>query len=172
MILTLQILVSLIFFANKVFVLADKKVGWLLGAVAATLGVFYFYFIGLYVYTALEVGLIILMGYGFLKKDSKNPAMEMTIRLVTIAVMFALAFFAFSGLITVVELGSSLGLLLGTFFLTHRKLKTGWVLYVLGHLLAAYLGYHKGQQFFADFQIASAIVSFVGVMKITKRASS
>ena len=168
MIWVLQILVSLIFFANKVFVLAEKKVGWLLGAIAATLGVFYFYFLGLYVYTALEVGLIILMGYGFLKKDHKNPTVETMIRLVTIAVMCLLAFFAFSGLITIVELGSSLGLLLGTFFLTHRKVKTGWILYTLGHLLGAYLGYNKGQQFFADFQVASAIISIVGVMKITK----
>ena len=165
MILVLQILVSVIFFANKVLVLAEKKVGWLLGAVAATFGVFYFYLIGLYVYTALEVGLIILMGYGFLKKDHKNPAMETVIRLVTIAVMLALAYFAFSGMITIVELGSSLGLLLGTFFLTHRQQKTGWILYVLAHVLAAYLGYNKGQQFFADFQIASAIVCIVGAMK-------
>ena len=172
MIWVLQILVSVIFFANKVFVLAEKKVGWLLGAVAATLGVFYFYLIGFYVYTALEIGLVVLMGYGFIKKKRVNPAVETWIRLVTIVVMLTLAFFAFSGLITIVEFGSSLLLILGTFFLTHQNPRTGWILYSLAHLLAAYLGYCKKQLFFADFQVASAIVSLVGVMKTTKRAST
>jgi hypothetical protein len=170
---TLQVLVSLIFFANKVCVLVERKrVGWFLGAIAAALAIFYFYLIGLYVFTALEFGLIVLMGYGVVKKAEKNPAVETRIRLVTIGVMLVLAYFAWTGLITIVELGSSLGLLLGTFFLTHSKPTTGWLLYVVGHSLAAYLGYYKEQQLFADFQVASAIVSIVGVMGTLPKALS
>ncbi len=172
MIWTLQILVSVIFFTQKVFVLTEKKVGWLLGAIAATLAIFYFYLIHLYVYTALEFGLIALMVYAFLKKERKNPKVETWIRMITIMVMLALGYFAWSGLITIVELGSSLGLLLGTFLLTHQHPKAGWWLYALGHVLAAYLGYHKGQQFFADFQIASAIVSIAGALKLSQKAIS
>jgi hypothetical protein len=161
----LQISVSLLFFMNKVFVLIGKKSGWLLGAIAASLAIFYFYFIGLYVYTVLEVGLVILMGYGFFKKEEKNPRVETTIRVVTIAVMLIQTTLAFKGMITIVELGSSLGLVIGTFLLTHQKVKAGWILYGIAHILAAVLGYNKGQQFFADFQIASALVSFVGCIK-------
>lgn len=172
MIPILQILVSVIFFTNKVLVLAEKKVGWLLGAIAAIIAVFYFYLIGFYVYTVLEFGLIVLMGYGFLKRGKKNPKVETLIRLLIIVVMVALAFFAFSGLITIIELISSLGLLIGTYMLTHHKNRIGWLLYALGHSLAAILGYSKEQRFFADFQIASAIVSFVGALKITPRTPS
>jgi hypothetical protein len=171
LILLLQILVSLIFFANKVFVLAGKKTGWLLGAVAATIAVFYFFLIELYVYTALEFGLIILMGYGFFKKEKKSPRTEKAIQATTVTAMLLLALFACSGLMTLVELLSSLGLLAGTYALTHSKQRTGWLLYVVAHCLAALLGYNKGQLFFADFQIASAIVSLVGAIQV-KRAPS
>lgn len=165
MVMFLQIAVSVIFFTNKVLVLADKKVAWLTGAIAAAIALFYFYLIELYVYTVLEIGLITLMGYAFFKKERANPAVEMWIRVVTIVVMCALAIFAFSGLMTVVELVSSAGLLMGTYMLTHGKKMTGWILYIVGHSCAAYLGYHKGQQFFADLQVASVIVSMVGVWK-------
>jgi len=162
----LQIAVSLIFFANKVVVLAGKKVGWLLGAIAAFLAFFYFYLLGLYVYTALEFGLIVLMGYGFFKKEKKNPQVEMAIRGVSLIVMLTLTIFAFRGFITIVELASSLGFLWGTYFLIHgKKIRAGWLLYVVGHVTAAYLGVSKHQSFFADFQIASAIASIVGAMK-------
>ena len=161
----LQVSVSLLFFMNKVFILIGKKSGWLIGAIAASLAIFYFYFIGLYVYTVLEVGLVILMSYGFFKKDEKKPKTEMIIRLVTVVVMLIQTGLAFKGMITIVELSSSLGLVVGTFFLTHQKIKAGWILYGIGHILTAILGYNKGQQFFADFQIASAIVSFIGCIK-------
>ncbi len=163
----LQIAVAIIFFTNKVLVLAGRKSGWLVGALAALIAIFYFYRIGLYVYTALEVGLIILMVYGFMKKDEKKPRVETMIRLVTVLVMLALAIFAFSGVITVVEFASSIGLLMGTYFLTHNKIRLGWIFYALAHSLASILGYSKGQQIFADFQVASAIVSYIAIFKKT-----
>lgn len=165
MISFLQISVSLIFFANKVAVLVEKKVGWIFGVIAALLAFFYFYLLGMYIYTVLELGLIVLMGYGFFKKQKKNPQVEVMIRVVLAVVMLTLALFAFNGLITIVELVSSLGLLWGTYYLTHEKIRAGWLLYVVGHTTAAYLGINKDQMFFADFQIASAIVSLVGMVK-------
>lgn len=163
MILFLQIAVSLIFFVNKVFILVEKKSGWLIGAIAASLAVFYFYLIGLYVYTGLEVGLIILMGYGFFKKERKNPKVEMFIQSVTVLIMFLLTLLAFQGFMTALELVSSLCLVVGTYFLTHNKARAGWIIYAVAHTMAAVLGYSKGQQFFADFQVASVIISIVGV---------
>lgn len=164
MTLFLQVAVSVIFFANKTLVLVGRKSGWLVGAIAATLATVYFFRIQLYVYTVLELGLIILMGYGFWCHQHKNPRVESFIHWVVALVMLAMTCFVFSGLMTVIEFASSVGLLVGTFFLTHDKLWLGWFLYTVAHGLAAILGYHKGQPFFADFQVASAIVSFVGLM--------
>ena len=161
----LQIAVSVIFFTNKTLVLADKKSGWLVGVVAATLATFYFFRIELYIYTVLELGLIVLMGYGFLWAGQKKPLTEMVINWTTAIAMLVMTIFVFTGLMTAVEFGSSVALLLGTYFLTHNQISWGWSLYALAHGLAAYLGYHKDQQIFADFQVASGIVSLVGLLK-------
>jgi len=160
----LQIAVALIFFANKVFVLAGKKSGWLLGAVAASLGVVYFFLVPLYVFTVLEIGLIFLMGYAFVAKE-KNPKMEKAINAVIVIVMVTLTVFVFKGMMTVIEFLASTGLLFGTYFLTHKKIQLGWGFYILAHSLAAIVGYGAKQSFFADFQIASAIVSIAGVAR-------
>ncbi|KKU49608.1 MAG: hypothetical protein UX71_C0010G0018 [Parcubacteria group bacterium GW2011_GWA1_47_10] len=171
-ILILQVLVSVIFFANKVFILEKLKIGWLLGVIAAALAVLYFYLIGLPVYTALEGSLIILMGYGFFKGDFENPRVELVIQLVIMIVMCSLAIFAFNGRITIVELPSAVGMLWGTYFLTHHQERKGWALYGFAHVLAAVLGYQKGQTFFADFQVASAVVCCVGWAKNRNRVTT
>ncbi len=157
----LQVAVALIFFVNKTLVLVGKKVGWLFGAIAAMLGVFYFFRIGLYVFTVLEMGLIILMGYGFLKKEG-NAAVERFLFVVIGIVMLALTYFVFVGLMTFVEFCASITLLIGTYYLTHSHIRLGWGLYAVAHALAAIVGYDKDQTFFADFQIASALISVVG----------
>lgn len=122
---TLQVLVPVIFFANKLLVLVGRKSGWVLGAVAATLGVFYFYLIHLNIYVALEAGLIILMCYGFIG-SKKNQRVDKVIRLrTTTTAMFLLAVVAFGRMLTVVELISSSCLLWGTYLLTQGKARQG-----------------------------------------------
>jgi hypothetical protein len=160
----LQILVPVIFFANKVFVLAGQKTGWLVGAVGAVLGLFYFYLIGLYVFTALDLGLIVIMGYGYLKTEN-NPKVENIIRMVTMVVMILLAGFVFSGSLTIMELVSSASSLMATYYLTHGKNSRGWMLYLVGHVFGAIVGYGRDLNFLADFQVASAIVSLAGLAK-------
>lgn len=157
----LAVLVSLIFFLNKVLVLVGKKSGWLVGSVAATLAVIYFLFLDLYIFTILEVGLAVLMGYGFLMKEKKNPNTEKLIQFFIIVVMSLLAYLAFSGIMTIIEFSGAILMLLGTYYLTHNRLALGWFLYGVSHLFAAYVTILKNQQFFADFQIASAIISAV-----------
>src|SRR6185436_11106639 len=163
MIQFLQISVSLIFFVNKVVLLIGKKTAWLIGVIAAFLAIFYFYLIGLYVYTCLEFGLIALMVYGFFVKEKRNNAVEKIINGIVILVMLMLSYFAFNGIMTVWEFVSSVLLLIGTYLLTHKEMQFGWLLYCFAHVSAAYVGYQKDQDFFVDFQIASVIVSAVGV---------
>jgi len=165
MISFLEIAVSVIFFTNKVLVLVEKKSGWLVGAFAAALGVYYFYLIGLFVYTGLEVGLVILMGYGFFKKEKRSPLVEMFIQSVTVLVMLLLTLMAYQGFMTALELASSLFMVVGTYLLTHNRKLAGWTIYAMAHAMAATLGFHKDQQLFADLQIASSIVSAVGAIK-------
>lgn len=165
----LEVAVGVIFFANKVFVLAEKRLGWFMGVIAAILSFFYFFLIELYVFTALEVGLMVLMGYGFLHRGSRrNKKVERFLNYTITTVMAALTYFVFSDLMTVVEFFGAIGMLSGTYYLTHDRMRLGWILYGSAHVLSAILGYHVNQPFFADFQVASAIVAAVGVIKGNK----
>lgn len=164
----LEVSVALLFFSNKVFVLIGKRTGWLLGVIAAFLAGFYFYYLELYVYTILEIGLIVLMGYGFLI-IKKQPRVERFIHGVIIILMVILSYFVFDGMLTIYEFISSIGMLVGTYFLTHERAMLGWLCYTVGHLLSVYVMYSKDQSFFADFQLASAIVSSVGFISCWNR---
>lgn len=164
----LEMAVSLIFFTNKTMILVGKKVGWLIGAIAAVLAAVYFYQIGLNVFMVLEIGLVILMTYGFLKKKEAKRGAENRIRGVIVIVMFLMFLFCFNGSMTLAEFISGLGMLFGTYFLTRRRMVVGWALYVCAHALCAWIGYEKGQDFFYHFQIASAIVSLTGLIKELK----
>ena len=159
----LQVTVSIIYLTNKVILIAGKKVAWLVGTLAALLAIVYYQMLGLHIYTVLNVGMVILMVYGYFKKGAKNPRIEMAIRLCTVAVMCVFLFFTFAGTVTVVELVSSLTILFGTFALTHGMEAFGWALYVVGHSTGTYIGYFKKQIIFADLQIASAVIAAVGV---------
>ena len=171
MIEVISILVSLIFFVNKILVLLGKKIGWLVGAFAAVLAIIYFLMLELYIFTVLEFGLIVLMGYGFWAKEETNLSVEKLIQIVIVVVMTVLVFFAFTGMMTVYEFTGAILMLLGTYFLTHRREALGWLLYGISHLFAAYVTNQKGQQFFADFQIASALVSAIAFLLIVKKKS-
>ena len=150
-----------------------KKLGWFVGALAATIGFFYFYQLELYVFTVLEVGLIMLMGYGALPEKWKSVGVERMIYIVIVVMMVSFAYFAFAGKLTLFETISSVALVWGTYLLTHRRPELGWIVYCIAHVFAAYLGYEKDQDFFADFQVASAIVSLFGLFKTrTKPALS
>jgi len=161
----LQISISLIFFTNKTFVLIDKKTGWLIGAIGAVMGTLYFSLLHLYCFAVLDAGLVILMSYGFIAKAQKNQKVENVLHLVILLAMLSLGYFAFSGVMTVVQFFSSALLLMGTYLLTHQKTSWGWI-------LAAIVGYKVGQMFFADFQIASTIISIVGLVKSAKTMGS
>lgn len=169
MIHALEIAVSLIFFANKVFVLIGKKTGWLFGTIAAFLCIFYFYLIDLPIFTVFEIGLVVLMAYGFLKGKKKNEWVENGIRIFLALVMIALAIFAFRGLITAAELIASLLMLIATFFLAYNRLRLGWIIQFLAHIPSIYIGYEKNQLFFAHFQIASIIVALAGIVQGDKK---
>lgn len=164
MLWALQVSVSVIFFANKVFVLVGKKVGWALGAFAALLALVYFFLINLKVFTVLEAGLIVLMLYGLIMGGQKSPRVEWWIRGTTTIAMLVMAGFSATGKLTLAELLASAGMLWGTYFLASCAKRTGWALYVAAHTFSAMVGYGHDQHFFGDFQVASAIVALVGVV--------
>lgn len=165
----LEIVISLLLFSNKLLVLIDKKSGWVIGAIGCFIAMWYLYLLKLYVFTILEIGLIVLMLYGYLAGKEKKDSVERMIIAFLILVMASLTYFLFEGSITTYQFVGGIALTIGTYYLTHGKAIIGWILYCIGHIVTAYLGYQKHQLFFADFQIASAIVSIIAIIKIRRK---
>lgn len=165
-IFVLQIVVSTIYLANKGYVLIGKKMGWIVGVIAAMLAIIYYSMLGRYVYVVLNVGLAILMTYGYWKKGAPKPKVEMFIHISTGVFVLAMAYFSMQKTLNDVELGSSIGLILGTYFLTHKRKGLGWTFYAVAHALAAWLGYCAiHQYYFADLQVASTLIAVIGIQK-------
>lgn len=172
MIPTLEVLVALVFFANKLGVLIEKRSGWLIGVIAAVISIVYFFLLNLAIFTVLEVGLVILMGYGYWRKQDVDVRVEWLIRIAIMVVMAFLTYFVFRGFLTIMEFVGSVLMLWGTYFLTHGKMWWGWVIYGASHVFAAIVGYGAAQPFFAHFQIASAMVAVAGIVKESDKVAT
>lgn len=159
----LEIAVALTFFLNKILFLLGKKSGWAVGAAAALMAIAYFGLLGLVVFTTLEIGLVILFAYGLLR-NARNQKMEGMIRLAVGVVMSILAYLAWQGLMTAVEWISATLMLGGTYLFLRGHNRWAWGTYVLSHAMAAWMGLGKDQEFFAIFQIASSLVSVIGLV--------
>jgi len=163
--------VSIIFFLNKILVVSGSKesnirrIGWLLGAIGSVLAVVFSLMLHLYVFAVLQFGLIFLQGYGFLAKRDKNMRVEKLLNLIIFVMMVTLAYFLSVGILTLFELGGSIGILLGIYFLTHSNQKLGWILCAFGHGCTVYVMHEKSQYIFAIFQVLSIFVSIYGLFK-------
>lgn len=165
----LESIVSIIFFSNKIGLLVERKnpLGWWLGVIGAVSAIFYFFLINLPIYTVAEVGLLVLMIYGTKEKRSRKT--EIGIEIATGFIAVALVFLTFQGEITMFEFLSSIGMLVALYLLHPSnggwKMKWGWVILAVTHVLAAQIGYMKEQPMFPHYQIASAIVGIFGAIK-------
>ncbi len=159
----LQVAVAWVFFANKVLVLVGRRSGWAVGVIGAALALVYFYLLDLRLLTVLEVGLVLLMSYGYVAHSDPSPRFQVIVRVAITLTMVTLAGFVFTGVMTAVEFTSAVLMLWGTYLLTSGQLRLGWALSAVAHALAGVVGWDKGQGTFADFQIASSIVAAIGV---------
>ncbi len=158
--------VAVAFFWNKLLLLEDSdKKGWVVGAVTAPVCTWYFFSVGTYVFTVFEVGITAIMVYGALKGEQKRPRVELALAIATLVTMSVLTFFVMTGLLTVLEfVGSVIGLA-GMYCMAHDQRKYGWPLCAVSHICTAVVMHDKHQDFFAAFQVASAMVSYVGYEK-------
>lgn len=170
--LCLEILVAVIYFGNKVLVLFGKKSGWLWGSFAALLGIIYFSRIELYTFAVLQGGLVILMGYGALPEKWKKPIIEWIIISVIILSLAVLTFIVALGAMNVWLFIGSVIIIWGTYSLTHGKIKMGWWLYSISHVIAAGICYEVHQYIVGTFQVLSAVVSVVALVRLQKKVPS
>ena len=164
----LGVVMSIILFLNKLFLLEDKKLGWGAGILGTSLAIPYLFLIHLQIMAFAEIGLLILMLYGFFVNTTKIPErFEIAVNVLTICTILFLTFSTFSGLIGITQCITSIFLLVGIWCMSHKRKPAAWTFLLCCHLGTAYAVYLGAQEqhFFGDFQIASALVSIVALTK-------
>lgn len=170
-IFSLAVAVSVILFTNKLGVLIERQFGWIFGVIGTILAIAYLWLINMPILMTAEIGLIILMFYGLFRDRAVGRNIQLTMIVVTLVTCLIIAIFASMGLLTWVEFIGSGFMLCAVYCLAQNNFsqvnirQLGWLLLGTSHFLIAYLGYQKDEIFFADFQIASALVSLVGIIK-------
>ncbi|MEI8062308.1 MAG: nicotinamide mononucleotide transporter [bacterium] len=160
----MEILVTLISLVHRIFLLKnDKAIAWITGIIASILSISYFYSIGLHIYAGLEVGFIVLMLYGLVK--NKTQKVENIINIFTGIFCLILGYLSFVGVLTFLELVSSITPLMAIYYLTKNKNKSGWVLMVITCIITTFVVFEKGQIIFAIYQVVSLILAIYGLKK-------
>src|SRR5437868_6617084 len=122
--LFLQIAVTVLFLAQKIGVLFGnirvRKLAWQCGAIAAVLAIIYFFKLGLRVFTATEVGLIVLMGHASLDEKGKHKWLEIWVRVITGGVMAVITLFAGLKWLPVSEFIAGVLMLVATFCIARK----------------------------------------------------
>ncbi len=156
--MSLESVVVLLSFIHKAFLSkADKTIAWIVGIIASIISVYYFYIIGLNIYSGLWVGLTVLMSYGLLK--NKTARIEDLINLFTGILCLILAYLSFVGLLTIFEMISSISALLAIYFLAHKKDKLGWSIWIVTYLITTWVVYEKWQILMVIYQFFSLILA-------------
>jgi hypothetical protein len=161
--LAAQIAAATLLFSQKVLVLAGNRNGWLIGAVGTLAAMGYFVSIEMWILALYGVGIFIGMLYGkWWSPDHTDPRVELIIQAVALGSCALLLIAVYHDAMSYVQMTVNLAIALGTYLLTHGRPAAGWASYAMGNALCAWLFINHGQQFFADFQIASAIVCAIG----------
>ncbi len=160
----MEILVTVISLVHKIFLLKnDKKIAWITGIIASILSISYFYSLGLTIYAGLEIGFIVLMLYGLVK--NKTQRVENTINIFIGVFCLILGYLSFAGLLTALELISSITPLMSIYYLAKNKNKTGWILMVITCIITTYVVFEKGQFIFTAYQVVSLLLAIYGLKK-------
>jgi hypothetical protein len=157
----LQVVVSILYFINKVFLLLNRRSGWTIGAVASGTAMVYFLGIQLYIFCALEAACFCIMIYGALgMSDSKKIAIYIY-SICALVTAYLLVSIQETGIL---EFITSLLFMIAFVNLADGKRKLGWILLALAHGIMAYITYSKDQYFFASLQVASVVVCLIGTI--------
>ncbi|WP_459212311.1 nicotinamide mononucleotide transporter [Aquimarina rhabdastrellae] len=162
----LEIIVSLLYFTNKIFLSIEKRTGWIIGALASATAMLYFISIKVYLLLILEAGFFALMLYG-LKNHKASQKNNIFIYAIMILTMLGMLFTMDE--VHILEFIVSIGFILAIHSLAVHRWKLGWIIMGISHAFMAVFAYQKEQHFFMTMQLISIIVAIYALLK--KRTS-
>lgn len=158
----LEILVSILYFVNKLLLLLDRKSGWTTGLFASGLAMIFFLQLSLYLFFALELACFLIMILGIQGEKLSARTLTFIYGIVAFVMLLLLWNVNASGWF---EFITSILFMIAFLYLANRKARQGWIFLGISHLLMLWITFDKSAYFFAALQGASAIVCIIGVIK-------
>lgn len=160
----IEIIGSLLYFGQKVFLSFGKRIGWALGFFGAVAYIIVTFNKGSFAYTLLEITSVIIFVFGFFMWR-KNQKIQQGVTLAMSAVVIIGVVMVFY-----LNLGSPNWILenimvvlfaVGAALLALRN-PIGWILYILGHIVLIAYAYILGTYSILILQIASIPFAVIG----------
>lgn len=164
----LEIIVSILYFVNKVFLSLEKKAGWVIGILASSIATFYFFTIELYLFLSLEFACLLIMIFGLLGTKNSKSFTLIVYSVIVLVMLYLLYNIEESGLL---EFITSISFMISFLLIARNKWNLGWVLLGISHVLMAFVATSKAQYFFATMQGLSVVVCAYAIYHRYKESS-
>ena len=169
----IEIIGSILYFSQKVFLSLNKRIGWILGFLGSIAFIIVTLHKGSYSYTILEATSGIIFIFGIFAWDKNNKLQNKITILMSIITILGIIFVFLLNLGSPNRILENLMVLLfsiGAVFLVLKK-PIGWILYILGHLVLIYYGYILGTYYISLLQVISLPFAVIGYKNLKNRPS-
>ncbi len=158
----LEIIVSILYLTNKIFLLLGKKSGWTIGIIASGLASVYFFILKFYLFFSLELACLSIMIFGFLGSKNTKLISYIVYTIIVIVMVILMINIEESGFL---EFSTSI-LFMGAFLLlAQNRWHYGWAALGLAHFLMILVLQGKNQYFFTTMQALSVCVCILALLK-------
>ncbi|MFA6514950.1 MAG: nicotinamide mononucleotide transporter [Candidatus Paceibacterota bacterium] len=160
----IEIIGSILYFSQKIFLSLNKRVGWILGFLGSIAFTIVTLHKGSFSYSILEItsGIIFIFGMFAWKKNNKlQNKITILMSFLTLIGIIIVFFLNLRSPNWILENLMVILFSIGAVFLVLRK-PIGWILYILGHLVLIYYGYILGTYYISILQIISLPFAVIG----------
>ncbi len=167
--LLIEIVGSILYLLQKIFLSSGKRVGWLLGFLGSISFAIVTFHKNSFSYSILEVtsGIIFLFGlFAWKKNESLQIKVTFLMSAITLAGIVIMFFMNFGSPNWILENAMVILFAIGAVFLVIKH-PLGWILYLLGHLLLIFYAYGIGAYYIMALQIVSVPLAIRGYRNLS-----
>jgi len=166
----IEIIGSVLYFSQKVFLSFGKRIGWLLGFLGSIAFIIVTIHKGSFAYSILEItsGVIFIFGlFAWKKNEVLQKKVTLVMSILTILGILIVFFLNLGSPNWILENTMVTLFAIGAVFLVLRN-PIGWILYILGHLVLIFYAYILGTYSIMLLQIVSLPFAVIGYRNFQK----
>lgn len=162
----LELGASLAYVTSKYFLSRKSRKGWLIGCMAAVATGAVYFLHGRFILFSEEVGAFLLYAYGhyhWRERAGHQNAFQVGVFVAILVSSISILLYSYSS-VGFLEFAANFIYILGTGLIV-QKFRIGWGMYIVGHLMVAYIMWNSGAYIFSIFQIVSAAIALKAIVK-------